>query len=108
MSQAQPHGGSRTGLLLGPVLRHVGETDATIWVKVARPGVVRILDTEARTWSAGGHHFAILIVEDLPRGASTEYHVELDGEVVWPPPDDGWPAPVIRTLGDGSEIRVAF
>jgi hypothetical protein len=108
MSPPEPIAENRPGLLLGPVLRHVGETDATIWVKLARPGTVRILDTETRTWSAGGHHFAMVIIEGLPRGASTEYQVELDGEVVWPPRHDDWPAPVIRTLGGGNEIRIAF
>ncbi len=99
---------SVTRLLLGPVLRHVGPTDATIWVETDGPAQVRILGGNERTWNVGGHHYALVVIIGMEPGTSTPYQVELDGRVVWPEPDDHRPAPVIRTVDEAAPVTIAF
>src|SRR4051794_30897732 len=96
-------------LLLGPMLRHAGETEATVWVETSAPAEVEILGRTTRTFTVAGHHYAILVFEDLEPGSSAPYEVALDGETVWPPADD-WPYPAsrIRTLEPGDALDVAF
>ena len=97
-------------LLLGPVLRHVGRTDATIWVETDRPCVVEILGQREPTWRVAGHHYALVVLEGLQPGQSIDYDVRLDGESVWPVADDPRPHPRIRTISEsvGAPIRIAF
>ncbi len=102
----QPAGAPR--LLLGPALRHVGHDDATVWVETDRACEVEILGHRERTWCMAGHHYALVVLSDLPAGQSTDYDVRLDGQQVWPRPDDPRPQPRIRTIGHGGPVRVAF
>jgi hypothetical protein len=95
-------------LVLGPLLRYVGETDATVWVETDAPCEVAVCGETAQTWEVHGHHYAIVCFEGLEPGSRTTYSVELDGETVWPPEGDELPAPTIRTLGAGRPLRVAF
>jgi hypothetical protein len=95
-------------LLIGPVLRHVGTTDATVFVETDEPCEVEISGCRERTWLASGHHYALVLVEGLPPGTATPYQVRLDGEQVWPPLDSSRPPSRIRTQGDGGEVRLAF
>ena len=37
-------------LVLGPVLRHVGDTTAAVWVQLDRPATVSVLGCSARTF----------------------------------------------------------
>ena len=97
-----------TNLLLGPVLRHVGQTDATIWVETDRPCQVEILGRREPTWTVAGHHYALVVIADLPPGSRTEYQVLLDGQLAWPRPDDQRPAPTIRTIAADGGVRIAF
>ncbi len=94
-------------LLLGPLLRHVGRTDATVWVETDEPCEVRVLDTAERTFEIAGHHYALLVLEGLQPGGVTPYEVRLDGRQVWPLDDAPHPS-VIRTLGDRRELDIAF
>ncbi|MBM7460698.1 alkaline phosphatase D family protein [Rhodococcus coprophilus] len=93
-------------LLLGPVLRHVGSTDATVWVETSRPCTVKILGRSEPTWSVAGHHYALVMIEGLEPGSTTPYTVHLDDIEVWPAAD-GAPS-VIRTLGDDGRFDLAF
>ncbi|MGB8381797.1 MAG: alkaline phosphatase family protein, partial [Dermatophilaceae bacterium] len=86
-------------LLLGPLLRHVGATDATVWVETDGPADVEVLGFRERTWTVAGHHYAVVVVEGLEPGTSTPYEVRLDGEVAWPSTPSSWPDSRIRTLG---------
>jgi len=97
-----------TRLLLGPLLRHVGTTDATIWVETDSPCDVEVLGHRERTWTVAGHHYALVAIEGLTPASSTAYQVRLDGEQVWPEPDSGRPPPRIRTTPDDGAIRFAF
>ena len=44
-------------LVLGPLLRYVGETEATVWVETDRACQVEILGHQARTFEVSGHHY---------------------------------------------------
>ncbi|SDH11973.1 Phosphodiesterase/alkaline phosphatase D [Lentzea fradiae] len=90
-------------LVLGPFLRYVDNTSATVWVETDAPCEVKITEHSARTFQVGKQHYALVRLEGL--GPRTEYDVRLDGEVVWPPPGSDFPQPVIRT---GEVRRIAF
>jgi len=95
-------------LVLGPLLRHVDPVSATVWVETDRPCQVGVLGRRSRTFCVGGHHYALVIVEDLEPGSSTPYEVELDGVRVWPPEDSPFPPPRVRTPGGPGPFRIAF
>jgi hypothetical protein len=95
-------------LLLGPLLRHVDPVSATVWVETDRPCEVEVLGRRARTFCVGGHHYALVVVEDLEPGSTTPYEVHLDGAPVWPPQQSAFPPSRIRTPGDQGEFRIAF
>src|SRR5215467_10643436 len=94
-------------LLLGPILRYVGEREATIWVETDRPCTVQALGCRAPTFSVCGHHYALVRVTGLPGGVHP-YEVALDGEVVWPEPGSGYPPSVVRTAVPGAPARLLF
>ncbi|XAS77866.1 alkaline phosphatase D family protein [Dermatophilaceae bacterium Sec6.4] len=80
------------GLVLGPLLRHVAETTATIWVQTAAAGRIEVR-AEGRSWSAAtfrahGNHYAIVLVDGLEPGSVQDYQIVHDGVVVWPLVDD--------------------
>src|SRR5438445_1169045 len=95
-------------LLLGPILRHVGTTDATVWVETDGPCTVDVLGRRANTFAVCGHHYALVRIGGLAPGTIHPYRVELDGETVWPEPGSGYPPCVIRTLSDGAPVRLLF
>jgi phosphodiesterase/alkaline phosphatase D-like protein len=86
-------------LTLGPVLRHVGESTASIWVQTDSAATVSVLGCSTRTFEVVGHHYALVPVTGLEPGSTTPYEVEIDGERVWPPESSPFPASVIRTRG---------
>ncbi len=67
-------------LVLGPLLRHVSTTSATVWVEADAPCTVEVLGHSARSFAVSGHHYALVDVVDLERGSTTAYTVALDGE----------------------------
>jgi PhoD-like phosphatase len=83
-------------LVLGPLLRYTGSTEATVWVETDAPCEVTVLDARAHTFAVEGHHYALVEIHDLEPGAVRPYEVLLDGERAWPP-GDGRPPSVIRT-----------
>ena len=98
-------------LRLGPLLRYVDDTRATVWVETDRPCEVEVLGHRARTWSVHGHHYALVLVENLEPGTETEYGVSLDGTAVWPVAEvaDTFGPSVIRTPApEGGTFRFAF
>ena len=58
-------------LVLGPLLRYVSETEATVWVETSAPCEVRILGGRERTFTVAGHHYALVQIDGLEPGAST-------------------------------------
>lgn len=97
-----------TRLLLGPLLRHVGSTDATVWVETDEACEVEILGFRERTWTMAGHHYALVCIEGLPVGEATPYEVRLDGDVVWPLPVATLPPSRIRTYAPDRAVQIAF
>jgi phosphodiesterase/alkaline phosphatase D-like protein len=95
-------------LVLGPILRHVDATSATVWVETSDPCEVTVLTGAQRTFRVGDRHYALVAVDGLEPGTSTDYEVRLDGEKVWPPEDTSFPAPRIRTIRPEGPVRLAF
>jgi hypothetical protein len=95
-------------LLIGPLLRYVGETEAVIWVETDEQCEVDVLGHTEPTFCVAGHHFGLVVVDGLEPGSATEYEVALDGVRRWPEPDSEYPPSVIRTLGAGEPIRLCF
>jgi phosphodiesterase/alkaline phosphatase D-like protein len=104
-------------LRLGPLLRYVDGSSATVWVEASRPctAEVRCADGSsgrARTFQIAGHHYALVQVTGLTPGTETAYEVTLDGTPVWPLPDSPFPPSTIRTPDDSaaeaSLLRVSF
>jgi len=109
-------------LLLGPVLRHVDESSAAIWVKVAGAATVRVhatdpatgrqYDASARTFAVHGHHYALVELEGLPSAAKLPYRVTVDRRLVWPPLHTGdardYPPSLIPTLDPTKPLRLCF
>src|SRR4051794_4503288 len=94
-------------LVLGPLLRHAGERDATVWVETDAPCTVEVLGHRAETFQVAGHHYALVVVGGLEPGVETPYEVLVDGRRVWPL-DDGWPGSVIRTTTRDRPMDVVF
>jgi hypothetical protein len=83
-------------LVLGPLLRYVGETQATVWVETDAAAMVDGLVSPAGSGEGGaggargraptfrveGHHYALVLIEGLEPDRTYEYRVELDGEPV--------------------------
>ncbi|HSO53489.1 MAG TPA: alkaline phosphatase D family protein, partial [Actinomycetes bacterium] len=114
-------------LALGPLLRYVGETQATVWVETDDAARVEVLvspadqgretaevaHAEAPTFAVEGHHYALVLIDGLEPDRVYTYRVELDGEPVWPepvaPPDGtAFPASTIRTPHGDHPLRIAF
>ena len=98
---------SGAGLVLGPLLRYAGTESATFWVETDAACEVEILGQRTATFAVEGHHYALLLVDDLEPASVVSYDVRLDGELVWPP-DDGRPRPVspYAQRGAASTARV--
>jgi hypothetical protein len=95
-------------LVLGPVLRYVGETEAVIWVETDEPCTVAVLGAEEKTFCVEGHHYALVVVEGLEPGRTYEYEVALDGSRRWPPLASEFPPSAIRTFAGRGPVRIAF
>lgn len=95
-------------LILGPLLRYVGERDATVWVETDEACEVEILGHRAHTFHVAGHHYGLVVIEGLEPGESHEYAVRLDGQPRWPEPLSPLPPSRIRTMHSERGVRVAF
>src|SRR5437763_9471660 len=95
-------------LLLGPMLRYVGETEATIWVETDDPAEISIAGHSASTFQIENRHYALVLVENLEPGSITPYEVQLNGETVWPDPGSKFPPSVIRTHSPDEPIKVIW
>ncbi|WP_194396558.1 alkaline phosphatase D family protein [Microbacterium atlanticum] len=99
-------------LILGPMLRYVDETSASIWVETQSECLVSAhvggRSWEARTFAVHGHHYALVEVDGLEPGSVSPYRVEIDGRTVWPDPGSDYPASVITTRAPGHPSQIAF
>ena len=96
-------------LILGPLLRYVSETEATVWVETdaalrgrdPRPPRADLRRSRATTTRWSGSRAS-------SRAAFYEYEVALDGEERWPLPDSDLPPSAIRTLGRDKPLDICF
>jgi hypothetical protein len=95
-------------LVLGPMLRHVTGTTATIWMETDEDCSVEVLGRSTQTFTVEGHHYALVVLRDLEPGSTTPYDVRLNGEVCWPPPASPFPVSTIRTFATGRPVRLLF
>ena len=95
-------------LILGPLLRYVSQTEATVWVETDGPCEVEVLGRREGTFRVEGHHYALVCLTELEPGSSREYDVKLDGERVWPPPESDFPPSLLRTIGEQPRLRIVF
>jgi hypothetical protein len=94
-------------LVLGPLLRYVGETEAVIWVETDEACEVEVLGTRERTFCVAGHHYALVCCGHLAPGTWHEYEVRLDGQLVWPVAD-GFPSSAFHTYPKEGALQVVF
>jgi len=97
-------------LVLGPMLRYVDETSATVWVRTADTARVTV-ERAGRSWSAPtvavhGGHYALVVLDALVPGSDDTYEVSIDDVAVWPLP--GMPPSRIRTLDPTRLPHFAF
>ena len=99
-------------LVLGPLLRYVDTTSATVWVETRDTARVTVRAAgrhwETGTFGAHGHHYALVEVDGLEPGSGSDYTVEVDGEQVWPEQGSPFPPSRIATLEPGKRLRLAF
>ena len=99
-------------LVLGPLIRHVGTTSASIWVETRDPARVTVWAVDrswrTRTFVVHGHHYALVELDGLAPGTCAPYTVEIDDEEVWPPADTEFPPSRITTLEPDKPLRMAF
>src|SRR5215203_1639883 len=99
-------------LVLGPLLRYAGDSDATVWVETDASCEVEVLvggsSHRSYTFSVEGHYYALVRMTGLKPGSSYEYSVALNGERAWPEEDDPFPPPVIRTIASDDKLTLAF
>src|SRR5215210_260121 len=95
-------------LLLGPMLRYVGEDEAVIWVETDGACEVELLGSSERTFQVDGHHYALVHVEGLEPGTRHRYELLLDGERAWPLPDSPFPPSSFRTYPKKEPLEIIF
>lgn len=99
-------------LVLGPMLRYVDETSATVWMETSEACTVTVRmagrEAAAQTFGVHDHHYALVEVWDLPEGETLEYSVEVNGARLWPEADSQFPPSSVRTLHPERRLRLAF
>jgi hypothetical protein len=97
-----------TRIILGPLLRYVGEREATVWVETDVAGEVRVdageVSGSARTFCVAGHHYALVILRGLEPATTVSYTVSCDDVPAWPPRRRSR-GTVIRSRGASSTTR---
>ncbi|MEQ8144088.1 alkaline phosphatase D family protein [Streptomyces sp. OP7] len=104
------------GLRLGPLLRYVDGSSATVWAETDGPGTVEVRCPDGSggtsgTFQVAGHHYALVRVTGLAPGTATPYEVFVDGTRVWPldrEPFPSFPPSVIRTPAGEDRARISF
>ncbi len=98
-------------LILGPLLRYVDETSATLWMEFDRPGTVEVLGSSTSTFTVRGRSYALVVIENLDPGTTTSYEVRFDQQLVWPEPipegaEVSFPPSVIRTSSPDRDVAI--
>ena len=103
---------TNSALVLGPLMRYVDETSASIWVETRDAAEVSVRAGDgrwsARTFAVHGHHYALVEVDGLEPGTATPYELDIDGARAWPDPASEFPPSQIATLDSDKPLRLAF
>ena len=95
-------------LLIGPMLRYVSDSEATIWLEADASCAVEVLGHRSETFQVNGRHYAIVAITQLAPGSCVEYEVLLNGVRCWPEPDSELPPSQIRTLPEAAPVELVF
>ncbi|HET7119910.1 MAG TPA: alkaline phosphatase D family protein [Solirubrobacterales bacterium] len=95
-------------LVLGPILRHVSETEATVWVETSEACEVEVLGHREHTFRVEGHHYALVCIGGLESASRYEYEVKLDGVNHWPEPGSELPPSAIHTVDADRSLEICF
>jgi len=95
-------------LVIGPMLRYVSDTAATVWLEADSACLVEVLGHRTQTFHVNGRFYAILSITGLQPASSVEYEVLLDGVRCWPTADSQWPPSLLRTLPQAGPLEVVF
>jgi hypothetical protein len=95
-------------LILGPMLRYLDETSATVWVETDTACEVEVLGRRDRTFCVEGHHYAIVPITGLEPGETYPYEVSLDGAQRWPLAGSEFPPSAIRTIHPDRPMKIVF
>jgi phosphodiesterase/alkaline phosphatase D-like protein len=95
-------------LILGPMVRYLDDSSATVWVETDAACEVEVLGRRERTFCAEGHHYAIVPITGLEPGEAYPYEVALDGERRWPLEGSRFPPSTIRTIHPDRRMRIVF
>jgi len=95
-------------LILGPMLRYLDESQATIWVETDGPCEVEVLGRKEPTFCVEDHHYALVPITGLEPGETYPYEVRLDGEVRWPEPGSEFPPSTIRPIDPEDRLKIVF
>ena len=82
--------------------------EATVWVETDGPCERRGPRPQRADLHVAGHHYALVVLEDLEPGSTMPYEVAARRRRCWPPPDDPYPPCVIRTHTHDESLRLAF
>ncbi|WP_084962614.1 alkaline phosphatase D family protein [Thermoactinospora rubra] len=95
-------------LVVGPMLRYVDDSTASIWVETSEPCEVTVEagghKWHAPTFTVHGHHYAVVDLTDL--SSDVTYEVRLGEERVWPV--EGHPPSRIRLVPRSVRPKIAF
>ncbi len=69
-------------LVLGPLLRYVSETEATVWVETSEACEVEILGRREPTFRVEDHHYALVRLE----GLEPDFQLRVRGGARWRDP----------------------
>ena len=94
--------------MIGPMLRYISDSEATIWLEADASCAVEILGRRSETFEVHGRHYAIVAITDLAPSSCVEYEVLLDGVRCWPESGSDWPPSQIRTLAQAGPIELVF
>ena len=99
-------------LVLGPMMRYVDETSASVWVETRSAARVSIRAGD-RHWEAGtfavhGHHYALVELDGLEPGTVTPYFLDINGTQAWPESGQEFPPSMVATLETGKPLRMAY
>ncbi|MET4637777.1 alkaline phosphatase D family protein [Mycetocola sp. 2940] len=99
-------------LVLGPLMRYVDETSASVWVETRDAARVSVRAGggrwAARTFQVHGHHYALVEVNGLEPGTVTAYELDVDGIQAWPDASSEFPPSKIATLDPARPLRLAY